>query len=966
MARAVYQKLVRDKIPEIIRREGRTPNVKELDVDGFKDAIGRKLLEEAHEFFQSWRAGHAGEILKESADLLEVVLAALETQGLGWDDLLRERDRQRAQRGAFVKRLFLRWIGEGPQNEELFQDVPGLIIGPLESDRLLRLIKCELGRSTAAYIASAFFSPGMLNLMLRDFEAFVDQGHDLRVLLSTMGNMIRPEHLTHVKNVLPRKALRVYHPPDIPYDQDPPDFHVKVYLFQRHDGVGSLLIGSSNFTQAGFCSNVEWNYFSAHEVNLPFEESSPFCKALQTYRHYWEEDSVEITDEFVEAYRVRFQRTHRAPTVTEEDDPSRSADMASESRRIYSSRRSTAIKANEAQQEALSRLDRLRRLGISKAAVIAATGVGKTYLAAFDFMHSRGKRLLFIAHRENILNAAMRSFRRVLGKPSFGVLYRGGNHIHGTDDSLFAMIHTISREEHLSKFPPDAFDYMVVDEFHHAQAPSYRRVLEHFRPKFLLGLTATPERMDGRDVLMLCEGNVAYELRLLDAIDKGLLTPFHYFAIYDPVDYEQITWRGTHYDPEELTEALKNDTRTAILARNLRRYLPAFGKLKALAFCSSVVHAQYTAYRLTVEHGIPAVALTGQSPEEERVEAIARLRDESDPLQVICAVDIFNEGVDIPELTHLLFVRPTQSFTVFLQQLGRGLRRVEKKDFVVVIDFVGNFRRAHVAPIALQGFASEDEFAEANREERTVVPRLPKGCFLEADTPVRRIWDEEIRKILQGQLSVSERLKWLYLEIKEDLGGQSPSLLDLVANSRGVDPQRFISHFNGWLRTKLYCEGSLSNFERTLLDTPGEVFLLHLEKELNPTKSYKMVVLKSLLEMPETRWRIDDIARRFLDYYVDHPDKTADYEELARYPDPKNFPLKKVITKLKTMPLHYLSNTENDHFILDKEAGIFELKPQVVPYWKEPEFRKMVAERVEYVLVRYFQRKAGEALSRPG
>lgn len=429
------------------------------------------------------------------------------------------------------------------------------------------------------------------------------------------------------------------------------------------------------------------------------------------------------------------------------------------------------------------------------------------------------------------------------------------------------------------------------------------------------------------------------------------------------MDYEQIPWRGTHYDPEELTAALTNDTRTAILARNLKRYLPSFGKVKALAFCGSVAHARYTAHRLSTKHGIPAVALTGDTPEEERNRAIRKLRDDSDPLQVICAVDIFNEGIDIPELTHVLFVRPTQSFTVFLQQLGRGLRRADKKNFLVVIDFVGNFRRTHVARLALHGFASEEEFVEASRNGPNGTPRLPKGCFIDVDTEVRRIWDEEIRKILRGQLSVSERLKWLYLEIKESLGGQSPSLVDLIANSRGIDPQRLINHFNGWLRTKLYCGEALSEFETSLLDTPGEEFFLHLEKDLNPTKSYKMVVLKSLRDMRGTRWPIEGIAQKFLGYYVRHPDKMNDYEELSAHPDPRKFHLKKVVAKLRAMPLHYLSNTENDHFIFDKRAGLFELKTRIVPYWEKPEFLEMVRERVDYVLMRYFQRRADDFLS---
>lgn len=286
MTGTVYRKLVRDKIPDLIRHEGKTPAVVTLNEGAFKDALALKLLEEAHEFFHSWRAGNTKDVLKESADLLEVILAALEAHGLQWEDLLREREKRKAERGAFLKRLFLQWVGEDPENGEAFEDVPGLIIGPLENDRLVRLIKSEIARSKALFIASAFFSPAVMNLMLRDFMDFVNRGYDLRIILSTMGNMIPPEHLIHLKNIIHQIGLRIYHPADIPYEEDPPDFHVKVYLFQRRDRTGAFLIGSSNFTSAGLCTNVEWNSFSAHEINLPFGETSAFSKALQTFEQY--------------------------------------------------------------------------------------------------------------------------------------------------------------------------------------------------------------------------------------------------------------------------------------------------------------------------------------------------------------------------------------------------------------------------------------------------------------------------------------------------------------------------------------------------------------------------------------------------------------------------------------------------------------------------------------------------------
>lgn len=964
MSAIIHRKLVRDRVPDIIREEGGSPVVRTLTADEFRDAVGAKLIEEAQELFRSWRTGNAKAILKESADVLEVILAAIGIHGLTLDDLLAERDRRLRDRGGFLKMQFLEWVGESTAAVESFEDAPRLFLGPAESPRLINLIKSELARSRTAWIASAFYSPGLMNLLLRDFTRFIAEGCDLRVILSTMGNITRPEHLTHLRDVVPGIQLRVFHPPDIPFEEEPPSFHLKIYLFQHVNGNGSLLIGSSNLTEAGFCRNIEWNYFSQSEINLPFEDRSPFDKASEAFRHYWENATVNVSDDFLDGYRKRFKPQLFPQRTGEPNEIEQGFTGVFDSQKAFAVAHGRRITPNEAQVEALENLSLLRSRGIDKAAVIAATGVGKTYLAALDFKQTGMRSLLFIAHRETLLQAAMRSFRTVLGDPRFGMFVGGGRHPDEEAGSVFAMIQTLSRMEHLQKFTPDSFEYVVLDEFHHAEAESYRKVIGHFKPAFFLGLTATPERMDGQDVLALCDRNIAYELRLLDAVDRGLLTPFQYYAIHDPVDYDKISWRGTHYDLDELTTALENDTRTTIIATNLKRYLPPSGKTRALAFCTSVSHARYTAHALARDHGIPSLALTGEDPEDRRQDVIKRLQDENDPLQVICTVDIFNEGIDIPEVTHILFLRPTQSFTVFLQQLGRGLRLKEGKSFVVVMDFVGNFRRAHVAPLALKGYTSEADFAEAVKEGRTKEAELPHGCFLDADLEVSRIWDAEIQRIIRGELTTSEMLKALYLEIKEDLGDSSPSLLDFVGNRRGVDPHKFILHFKGWLRAKWYCEEGLPEPEEALLDTPGEAFLKHVEMDLNPSKSYKMVVLKTILEMPGTRWHVDAIARGFVDYFLAYEDRMIDYEELARFTDPRNFPLRKVITKLKNMPLHFLSNTEDDYFILDKRRGIFELKREVVQYWEMPVFRAMVKERVEYALVRYFQRTRAPKMER--
>ena len=955
--RVVYHKLVRDKIPEIIKKDGKKPFTSKIKGEEFNQALGRKILEEAGELFAEWTGGNAKGILKESADMLEITLAALKHHGFTFEDLAAARSSRAKERGGFEKKVLLESTGSTPEPEINFYETPTILFSPSRENRLIDLINSELSRSDAAWIASAFYSPGITNLLVSSFEKFIQGGGSLNILLSTFGNIVRPEYFTHLKQFVQGINLKVFHPPGLPFEQNPPNFHVKTYLFRHRCGTGAMLIGSSNFSQAGFTKNIEWNYFTQGEINLPFDGSSPFVVAMSEFKRIWSEEAVEVTEEFIEGYQRRWtpMPTFKASGMWEFSD--------NEKTEIFEERKTWGtpdIEPNDAQVEALDNLALMRRQGLGKAAIVAATGVGKTYLAAFDFKAFNGKRLLYIAHRENILSQAVDSYRTILEDSTFGEILGRGRSLMNKDASVFAMIQTLSKKHHMKNFRTDAFDYIVMDEFHHSEAATYRRVLDYFKPAFFLGLTATPERMDGRDVLKYCDYNIGYEVRILEAVDREWLVPFQYFAIYDETDYSQIRWRGTRYDEAELDKALINDTRSTIIARNLRKFLPAHGKIKALAFCSSIAHAKYTAHRLTNDHGIEAVDLTGLASDNERQKAIDRLRNENDRLQVICSVDIFNEGVDIPEVTHVLFIRPTQSFTVFLQQLGRGLRKTPGKEFLVAVDFVGNFRKAHVAPLALCGYTSMQEYAEDYLVLKHNRPwkQLPIGCYLSKDLKVQRIWDEEIRKVIREQLSPEDRLKGLYHEIKEDLDGQIPSLIDFFASGYDVDPYVFIKQFGNWLRAKKYCGNDLTRFENGLLENPGEAFLEHIERELNPVKSYKMTVLKTLLELPGTEWDVSDIAQGFLDYYLKHNDKMFDYDDLYKSATPQSFLLSKVIAKIKRMPLHFLSNTKEDYFILEKEDGRFRLKPEVHQYWKDDNYKVLVADRVNFALARYFKNRA--------
>jgi superfamily II DNA or RNA helicase/predicted house-cleaning noncanonical NTP pyrophosphatase (MazG superfamily)/HKD family nuclease len=949
----LYGKLVRDRIPEIIRRHGKTPFTRRIGGKEAASAIGEKILEEAFELYSQFTRGNREEILKESADVLEIVLKALENHGLTLEDLLSQANSRRKERGGFEKQIFLDQVDGGELCEVEFQRSPRFVFNPYPHGKLLHIIRAELAQSRSARIASAFYSPSATNLLVAEISKFLDAGGCLKILLSTMGNITRPEYLEHLAAQVPDESLRVFHPPGIPFSKAPPHFHVKTWLFEHSDGQGAMLVGSSNFTEGGLLNNIEWNYFSPREINVSFEgEDPPFQSAVKEFERLWKDEAVPVTKRFIAGYK------ERCPSTVEWTPRPEIHTEIFEHASAYGNH-TFPVQPNGAQKRALESLAAQRERGATKAAVVAATGIGKTYLAAFDFKQSRCRSLLFIAHREDILASAQETFRKVMDDRLFGGIYGRGNTDAGNGRAVFAMIQSLGRNSHLDNFSPDQFEYIVVDEFHHAEAASYQRVLGHFRPDFLLGLTATPERMDGKDVLAHCDYNVAYEVRTLEAIERGWLVPFQYFAIYDEIDYEQIPWRGTHYDEAALDAALKNDTRTTIVSRNLKKYLPATGKIKALAFCTSVSHARYTAEKLSKEHHIPAIALWGEAIDSDRHEAIKRLQDENDPLRVICTVDLFNEGTDIPGLTHVLFLRPTQSFSLFLQQLGRGLRQYEGKDFLVVLDFVGNFKKSHTAPLALSGYTSLSQFVAApgSGVQKALMHSLPEGCYVSADLEVQKLWDDQIKLIFRREMSAKDRLKIVYQDIKSDLAKGDLQLIDMLYNAYNIDPYVYLKTFGSWLQVKDFCEnGDIEEFEGGLLGTPGEAFLKHIESGMNPVKSYKMVVLLSLLHLEGTSWNIKEIASEFLAHYLNHPNQIFDYDALARSSEPKNYPLSSVITHLKRMPLDKLSNSPEDCFELDSENNIFHLKAGYEPYWKLTGFRELVKDRAEFLLARYFMR----------
>lgn len=385
-----------------------------------------------------------------------------------------------------------------------------------------------------------------------------------------------------------------------------------------------------------------------------------------------------------------------------------------------------------------------------------ATGLGKTYLAAF--FAKKFKRVLFIAHREEILVQAQKSFKHVMREKTGGI-YNGKKKEVSTD-FVFASIFTLSMKQHLDIFGQEDFDLIVIDEFHHAAANTYGKVINYFKPKFLLGITATPDRNDNKDVYAICDGNVAFRIDFLEAIQREWLAPFHYYGVYDDTDYRQITWLGNRYDETELLQVQLREE----MAKKIIRAWEEHKQTRTIVFCSSIKQANFLSDYFN-QSNYKTVSLHSQQVEITRKQAIKQI--ERQQLDAIFTVDLFNEGVDIPAVDTLLFVRPTESLTVFTQQIGRGLRLHEGKDFCVIIDLIGNYRNADVK---LSVFSTENEAKQPSDFQQT----LPATCELNLDLAVVNLLIEMARK----RQPRKEKLKNDYLQLKQELG-RRPTYLEL-------------------------------------------------------------------------------------------------------------------------------------------------------------------------------------------
>lgn len=656
---------------------------------------------------------------------------------------------------------------------------------------MLAALQTSFREAVEIKLVVSFIMESGVRLLLPDLQLAASRGVPIRILTSRYLGITEPSALYMLRDALgDGLALRVY-------EQDGIAFHPKSYILSHADG-GEVFVGSSNLSQSALLTGVEWNY------RVTSREAAADVQLFEEHFQRLFAQAVVVNDDWLKDYSLSWQRPRwlrSGPERTEPEGP----------------------EPRGPQIEALHYLKRTRKEGFQRGLVAMATGTGKTFLAAFDSLPYG--RILFVAHREEILRQAAASFSVVRPHHSLGFFH--GQEKDNKAQLVFASIQTLGQEQCLRPqwFAPDHFDYIVIDEFHHVAAASYRHLVAYFQPKFLLGLTATPFRMDNQDIFQFCDDNIVYEMDVREAIAKDYLAPFHYYGIYDDVtNYNTIDYRAGQYVQWQLETALSQPRRHALIWKHYQRHRGQ----RALAFCSGIQHANSVA-AFFAEKGVRARAVhSGDGPHVlERQQAVAGLQDGE--LEMLVTVDQFNEGVDIPDIDVILFLRPTQSYTVFLQQLGRGLRKAPNKDKVTVLDFIGNYRQAHLLPLLLTGHRPDETHGVMYQPYKIedLADQLAEGCRMHWDLALLDVFAE-----MQKRDPLRERLRTEYWRLKERLG-RRPLRLDVFEgsdfDSREFMEPRHVGSQKGYLRF-LADVGDLLPEEASWLDGALEDFLRDLEK----------------------------------------------------------------------------------------------------------------------------------------
>ncbi len=810
--------------------------------------------------------------------------------------------------------------------DELQIESTDVMTGDRNRNRFLYYqLKMSMLKANKIDIIVSFLMESGVRMILKDLKAALDRGVQVRILTGNYLGITQPSALCLIKKELGNRVdLRFYN------DKER-SFHPKSYIF-HYENVGEIYVGSSNISRSALTSGIEWNYrFNS------LGDKKNFNMFYDTFVDLFENHSIIIDDEEL----TRYSKTWHKPAVSKDlakyDNAEDDADTKVE----------VLFQPRGAQIEALYALEDSRMEGATKGLVQAATGVGKTYLAAFD--SAKYERVLFVAHREEILKQAAVSFKNVRHSEDYG--FFNGKQKDTGKSVIFASVATLGRHEYLSEefFAPDYFDYLVIDEFHHAVNDQYQRIVNYFKPQFLLGLTATPERMDGKNIYEICDYNVPYEISLKEAINKGILVPFHYYGIYDETDYSSLHLVKGRYDEKELNETYIGNVKRYDL---IYKYYMKYRSKRALGFCCSRQHAEEMAKEFCIR-GIESVAVYSNADgefSEDRDKAIEKLKNQE--IKVIFSVDMFNEGVDIDALDMVMFLRPTESPIVFLQQLGRGLRTSKGKEYLNVLDFIGNYEKAGRAPLLLSG--------DKNFGDRTTPNffdiEYPDDCIV--DFAMRLI--DLFKELDKKSLSIKERIKQEFYRVKELLNGKVPTRMELFTYMDDDIYQYCIKHAkeNPFRRYMEFLNEihELSADEEKVYSGIGREFLSLIETT-DMQKVYKMPILYSFYNDGDLRLMVTDDEvlyawKKFFDNGTNWKDFAADIS----YGDYKAMTDRQHLSKAKSMPIKYLKASGKGFFI-EKEEYALAIREDLEEIIGNEAFKNHMKDILEYRTMEYYRRR---------
>ncbi len=786
-----------------------------------------------------------------------------------------------------------------------------------------QLVQSIAGAKSIDIIVSFLMESGV-KMLLKDLQGALDRGVSLRILTGNYLGITQPSALYLIKHTLgDRVDLRFY-------NEKERSFHPKAYIF-HYENYSDIFIGSSNISRSALTSGIEWNYrFSSNRDRENYETF------FRTFEDLFEHHSVKIDEAELRRYSKNWHRPAAAKDLDRYDESEENPDTRV--RMLYEPR--------GAQIEALCALENARAEGAVKGLVQAATGVGKTYLAAFDSRNY--ERVLFVAHREEILKQAAVSFKNVRNSEEYG--FFDGKSKCTDKPVIFASVATLGNSNYLNEryFPADFFQYVVVDEFHHAVTDQYRRIVEYFKPQFLLGLTATPERMDGRSIYEICDYNVPYEISLAEAINKGMLVPFHYYGIYDDTDYSSLHVVRGRYDEKELNETYIGNVHRHEM---IYKYYCKYSSKRALGFCCSREHAEEMAREFN-RRGIPSAAVySGDQGEyaEERSAAVKNLSDGN--IRVIFSVDMFNEGVDIASLDMVMFLRPTESPVVFLQQLGRGLRTFRGKRYLTVLDFIGNYEKAGRVRYYLTGRA-KGGFRVSNMPAED---EYPDDCLVDFDMRLIDLFEKMERKHRRIQDLIREE----YFRVKELLSYR-PGRIELFTHMDADVYQMTIDQSKNNIFKKyldfLHELGEMTEDETALYNGIGREFIQLIETT-SMSKVYKMPVLMAFYNGGHMRMAVteEELLLSWKSFFGNGTnwkdlDKSITYEKYKAISD------KDHVKKIMQMPVHFLQESGKGFFV-KKDGYALALRGELESVIDNPAFVEQVRDVIEYRTMDYYQRR---------